>query len=79
VSHTDFEMKIVLTKNPASGVLSIDTIERGKHNLRPIKSTQAVEGIDNRFTITFGDGSVDTFESPNAMDIIESINEVIQS
>jgi len=70
------DVEIILTKNPGNGTFSVDIVEKGRHFQRSLKTIQMVSGVEHRFTITYGDFSVDTFENENASDIVDSMNEV---
>jgi len=80
--YANVDVEIVLTKNPSNGMLSLDVIEKGKHFARPLKSIQITPPLEtqeiNRFTITYTDNTVDTFESLIASDIVKSIAEYQQ-
>jgi len=43
--YSNVDVEIVLTKNPSNGVLSIDVLDRGKHNPRPLKAVEGVPGF----------------------------------
>jgi len=76
--YPNVDVEIVLTKNPSNGMISIDVLDKGKHNLKPLKGADLVPNVDNRFTITYKEGSLDMFESENTPDIVGSINEVLE-
>jgi len=77
--YPNSDVELILTKNPATGVLSIDIVEKGKHTQKPLKMAQLTSTSDtqNRFIITYLDGGTDSFESEMAIDIVNSINEVV--
>jgi len=74
--YPNVDVEIILTKNPGNGTFSVDIVEKGRHFQRSLKTIQMVSGVEHRFTITYGDFSVDTFENENASDIVDSMNEV---
>jgi len=75
--YPNVDVEIVLTKNPSNGVLSIDVLDRGKHNPRPLKGIELAIGMENRFNIIYKDGGIDTFESESTAEIVENITEVL--
>jgi hypothetical protein len=71
--------ELTITKNPANKALGMDVCEKGvKHSGHTLKSVQMSQGSTTRFTITYGDGSYDTFEHDQmAADIVRDIKEML--
>jgi len=75
--YPNVDAEIVLTKNPANSMYSLDVVERGRHYSRPLKQAQLVSGMENRFTVTYADGTFDTFESELYNEIVATIQEIM--
>lgn len=51
--YPNVDVEIILTKNPANGVISLDVVERGRHTSKVLKSVQVVQGFPNRFSAIY--------------------------